>query len=88
MKAPFSLLARFLLSTFILTNSLYAANPSATDVRSALDANRGLLVVLGNDAWQLTSELAKATELTLFVQAPDVAAGSAALLLLYEYSGC
>ncbi|MDP6942460.1 MAG: hypothetical protein QGH51_10605, partial [Planctomycetota bacterium] len=74
MKAPFPLLARFLLITFTLTNSLDAANPSAADVRRALGSDRGLLVVLGNDVWQLTSELAKATELTLLVQAPDAAA--------------
>ncbi len=74
MKAQFSYLARCLLFTFILSNPLGAANPSATDVRKALDTDRGILVVLGNDAWSLTSELAKATELTLLVQAPDVAA--------------
>ena len=74
MKAPFSLLARFLLVTFALANSLDAANPSAADVRRALGADRGLLVVLINDAWSLTSELAKATQLTLLVQASNAAA--------------
>ena len=58
----------------MVANSLNAANPSAADVRRALDADRGLLVVLGNDAWPLTSELAKATQLTLLVQASDAAA--------------
>ena len=73
MKAPFPLLARCLIITFILVNSLDAANPSAADVSKALGADRGLLVVLGNDAWPLSSELAKTTEMTLLVQAPDSA---------------
>ena len=72
MKAPFSLLARCLLFTFILANSLDAANPTAADVRRALGADRGLFVVLSNDAWPLASELVKTTELTLLVQTSDL----------------
>ena len=74
MKAPFSLLARCLLFTFILANSLDAANPTAADVRRALGADRGLFVVLSNDAWPLASELVKTTELTLLVQTSDLTA--------------
>jgi outer membrane protein assembly factor BamB len=51
-----------------------AANPTAAEVRHALGTDRGLFVVLGNDAWPLASALAKSTELTILVQANDATA--------------
>ena len=56
-----------------LFSKLFAANPTAGEVRQTLGVNRGLVVLLGNDTWPLVEALAKSTELTLLVQANDPA---------------
>jgi outer membrane protein assembly factor BamB len=68
MKASLCLLAACLLVPFA------HAKPTTAEVRTILGTDRGVFVILGNDAWPLASSLAKSTELTLLVQTSDAAA--------------
>ncbi|MEC8929492.1 MAG: PQQ-binding-like beta-propeller repeat protein [Verrucomicrobiota bacterium] len=68
MKAFFSLLSICLFVHFA------NANPTAAEVRKAVGADRGVVLILGKDAWPLASALVKSTQLTLLVQTADAAA--------------
>ena len=49
----------------------HAAEPNAAEIEKALGTDRGLVVLLGNDAWPLAEALGKSTELSLLIQAAD-----------------